>query len=160
MVIVATSALGMGVDIPNIHSIIHISTPRTLLDYVWMGCAGTMDGGGIGGWLGMSCGVCGGSGMGWVLLGGVRLVFRWGGEWPRGSRHSIIRGRNRGGERTIERIIKIIIEGIVEGASREALREASISLLPSAESFSSRAIPMGIWHAQQAQSHHWAAIDI
>lgn len=32
-VIAATSALGMGVDIPNIRSIIHISTPRTLLDY-------------------------------------------------------------------------------------------------------------------------------
>ncbi|KAF7184882.1 hypothetical protein CNMCM7691_007844 [Aspergillus felis] len=32
-VIAATSALGMGVDIPNIHSIIHIGTPRTLLDY-------------------------------------------------------------------------------------------------------------------------------
>ncbi|KAF7174556.1 hypothetical protein CNMCM5623_007827 [Aspergillus felis] len=33
LVITATSALGMGVDIPNIHSIIHIRTPRTLLDY-------------------------------------------------------------------------------------------------------------------------------
>ncbi|KAF7174528.1 hypothetical protein CNMCM5623_007656 [Aspergillus felis] len=32
-VIAATSALGMGVDIPNIRSIIHIRTPRTLLDY-------------------------------------------------------------------------------------------------------------------------------
>ncbi|KAG2000710.1 hypothetical protein GB937_010914, partial [Aspergillus fischeri] len=32
-VIAATSALGMGVDIPNICSIIHIRTPRTLLDY-------------------------------------------------------------------------------------------------------------------------------
>jgi superfamily II DNA helicase RecQ len=32
-VIAATSALGMGVDIPNIRSIIHIGTPRTLLDY-------------------------------------------------------------------------------------------------------------------------------
>jgi superfamily II DNA helicase RecQ len=32
-VIAATSALGMGVDIPNICSIIHIGTPRTLLDY-------------------------------------------------------------------------------------------------------------------------------
>lgn len=33
LVITATSALGMGVDIPNIRSIIHIGTPRTLLDY-------------------------------------------------------------------------------------------------------------------------------
>ncbi|KAF4294542.1 hypothetical protein CNMCM8686_003244 [Aspergillus fumigatus] len=32
-VIAATSALGMGVDIPNIRSIIHIGTPWTLLDY-------------------------------------------------------------------------------------------------------------------------------
>ncbi|PKX88194.1 uncharacterized protein P174DRAFT_465317 [Aspergillus novofumigatus IBT 16806] len=32
-VITTTSALGMGVDIPNICSIIHIRTPRTLLDY-------------------------------------------------------------------------------------------------------------------------------
>ncbi|RHZ43207.1 uncharacterized protein CDV56_101272 [Aspergillus thermomutatus] len=32
-VITAMSALGMGVDIPNIRSIIHIGTPRTLLDY-------------------------------------------------------------------------------------------------------------------------------
>ncbi|KAF7184869.1 hypothetical protein CNMCM7691_007404 [Aspergillus felis] len=32
-VITTTSALGMGVDIPNIRSIIHIGTPRTLLDY-------------------------------------------------------------------------------------------------------------------------------
>ncbi|KAH2700403.1 hypothetical protein KXV24_006046 [Aspergillus fumigatus] len=32
-VITATSVLGMGVDIPNIRSIIHIRTPRTLLDY-------------------------------------------------------------------------------------------------------------------------------
>ncbi|EAW22048.1 putative helicase [Aspergillus fischeri NRRL 181] len=32
-VIAATSALGMGVDIPNIRSIIHIGAPRTLLDY-------------------------------------------------------------------------------------------------------------------------------
>lgn len=32
-VIAATSALGMGVDIPNIRSIIYIGTPRTLLDY-------------------------------------------------------------------------------------------------------------------------------
>ncbi|PKX88401.1 uncharacterized protein P174DRAFT_426094 [Aspergillus novofumigatus IBT 16806] len=31
--IAATSTLGMGVDIPNIYSIIHIRTPRTLLDY-------------------------------------------------------------------------------------------------------------------------------
>ncbi|KAF7174612.1 hypothetical protein CNMCM5623_008454 [Aspergillus felis] len=31
--IAATSVLGMGVDIPNIRSIIHIGTPRTLLDY-------------------------------------------------------------------------------------------------------------------------------
>jgi superfamily II DNA helicase RecQ len=33
-VIAATSVLGMGVDIPNIRSIIHIGTPCTLLDYV------------------------------------------------------------------------------------------------------------------------------
>ncbi|KAF7174543.1 hypothetical protein CNMCM5623_007767 [Aspergillus felis] len=33
LVIAATSALGMGVDIPNICSIIHIGTPRMLLDY-------------------------------------------------------------------------------------------------------------------------------
>ncbi|KAF9882584.1 hypothetical protein FE257_006232, partial [Aspergillus nanangensis] len=32
-VIAATSALGMGVDIPDIRCIIHIGTPRTLLDY-------------------------------------------------------------------------------------------------------------------------------
>jgi superfamily II DNA helicase RecQ len=32
-VVAATSALGMGVDIPNIRSIIHISLPRSLLDY-------------------------------------------------------------------------------------------------------------------------------
>ncbi|KAH1990078.1 hypothetical protein KXV33_008363 [Aspergillus fumigatus] len=32
-VIAATSMLGMGVDIPNIRSIIHIGTPRMLLDY-------------------------------------------------------------------------------------------------------------------------------
>jgi helicase-like protein len=32
-VIVATSALGMGVDIPDIRSIIHLGRPRTLLDY-------------------------------------------------------------------------------------------------------------------------------
>ncbi|CEL10294.1 hypothetical protein ASPCAL13415 [Aspergillus calidoustus] len=32
-VIVATNALGMGVDIPDIQVIIHISMPRTLLDY-------------------------------------------------------------------------------------------------------------------------------
>lgn len=32
-VIATTSALGMGVDIPNIRSIIHIGTPQTLLDY-------------------------------------------------------------------------------------------------------------------------------
>ncbi|PKX88229.1 P-loop containing nucleoside triphosphate hydrolase protein [Aspergillus novofumigatus IBT 16806] len=32
-VIATTSALGMGVDIPNIRSIIHIGTPWTLLDY-------------------------------------------------------------------------------------------------------------------------------
>ncbi|TKA22027.1 hypothetical protein B0A49_14051, partial [Cryomyces minteri] len=31
--IVATSALGMGVDIPDIRCIIHIDRPRTLLDY-------------------------------------------------------------------------------------------------------------------------------
>lgn len=33
LVIAATSALGMGVDIPNIRSIIYIRTPQTLLDY-------------------------------------------------------------------------------------------------------------------------------
>ncbi|RMJ20764.1 hypothetical protein PHISP_08366, partial [Aspergillus sp. HF37] len=32
-VVVATSALGMGVDIPDIRSIIHVGRPRTLLDY-------------------------------------------------------------------------------------------------------------------------------
>jgi superfamily II DNA helicase RecQ len=32
-VIVATNALGMGVDILDIRVIIHISVPRTLLDY-------------------------------------------------------------------------------------------------------------------------------
>ncbi|EDN04941.1 conserved hypothetical protein [Histoplasma mississippiense (nom. inval.)] len=32
-VIVATSALGMGIDIPNIRSIIHVGRPRSLLDY-------------------------------------------------------------------------------------------------------------------------------
>ncbi len=32
-VIVATSALGMGVDIPDIRYIIHVDRPRTLLDY-------------------------------------------------------------------------------------------------------------------------------
>jgi RecQ family ATP-dependent DNA helicase len=32
-VVAATSALGMGVDIPNIRSIIHIGLPRSLLDY-------------------------------------------------------------------------------------------------------------------------------
>ncbi|KAI9035075.1 uncharacterized protein KD926_004657 [Aspergillus affinis] len=32
-VIAATSALGMGVDIPDIRCIIHLGTPRTLLDY-------------------------------------------------------------------------------------------------------------------------------
>lgn len=32
-VIVATSALGMGVDIPNIQCIIHIDWPWTMLDY-------------------------------------------------------------------------------------------------------------------------------
>jgi superfamily II DNA helicase RecQ len=32
-VVVATSALGMGVDIPDIRSIIHLGRPRTLLDY-------------------------------------------------------------------------------------------------------------------------------
>ncbi|KAA8645213.1 uncharacterized protein ATNIH1004_009430 [Aspergillus tanneri] len=32
-VITATSALGMGVDIPDIRSIIHIGTPRSLLEY-------------------------------------------------------------------------------------------------------------------------------
>jgi superfamily II DNA helicase RecQ len=32
-VIVATSALGMGIDIPDIRSIIHLGRPRTLLDY-------------------------------------------------------------------------------------------------------------------------------
>ncbi|KAH1834578.1 hypothetical protein KXV52_009093 [Aspergillus fumigatus] len=43
-VIAATSALGMGVDIPNIRSIIYIGTPRTLLDYAqesgWAGWDG------------------------------------------------------------------------------------------------------------------------
>ena len=33
LVIATTSMLGMGVDIPNIRSIIHIRTPRMLLDY-------------------------------------------------------------------------------------------------------------------------------
>ncbi|KAH3208663.1 hypothetical protein KXV77_009352, partial [Aspergillus fumigatus] len=32
-IIAATSALGMGVDIPDIWLIIHVGTPRTLLDY-------------------------------------------------------------------------------------------------------------------------------
>lgn len=32
-VIVATSALGMGIDIPDIRSIIHVGRPRSLLDY-------------------------------------------------------------------------------------------------------------------------------
>ncbi|KAJ6093868.1 hypothetical protein N7467_002713, partial [Penicillium canescens] len=32
-VVAATSALSMGVDIPNIRSIIHIGLPRSLLDY-------------------------------------------------------------------------------------------------------------------------------
>ena len=32
-IIVATSALGMGVDIPDIRCIIHIGQPRTMLDY-------------------------------------------------------------------------------------------------------------------------------
>ncbi|CEN60853.1 hypothetical protein ASPCAL07525 [Aspergillus calidoustus] len=32
-VIMATNALGMGVDIPDIHVIIYIGVPRTLLDY-------------------------------------------------------------------------------------------------------------------------------
>ena len=32
-VIAATSALGMGVDIPDIRLIVHLGTPRTLLDY-------------------------------------------------------------------------------------------------------------------------------
>jgi hypothetical protein len=32
-VIVATSALGMGIDIPDIRSIIHLGRPRTVLDY-------------------------------------------------------------------------------------------------------------------------------
>lgn len=32
-IIAATSALGMGVDIPDIRLIIHVGTPRTLLDY-------------------------------------------------------------------------------------------------------------------------------
>src|SRR5207248_9565153 len=32
-IIVATSALGMGVDIPDIRCIIHVDRPRTLLDY-------------------------------------------------------------------------------------------------------------------------------
>jgi superfamily II DNA helicase RecQ len=30
---VATSVLGMGLDIPDIRSIIHLGTPRTLEDY-------------------------------------------------------------------------------------------------------------------------------
>lgn len=32
-VIVATSALGMGLDMPDIRGIIHLGQPRTLLDY-------------------------------------------------------------------------------------------------------------------------------
>ena len=32
-VIAATSALGMGINIPDIRLIIHLDTPRTLLDY-------------------------------------------------------------------------------------------------------------------------------
>lgn len=32
-VIAATSALGIGVDIPNIRCIVHIGFPRSLLDY-------------------------------------------------------------------------------------------------------------------------------
>lgn len=43
---------------------------------------------------------------------------------------------------------------------REALRKASISSSPSTKSISSQAIPMTVQHAQQAQSHHWAAMDI
>ncbi|KAF7142174.1 hypothetical protein CNMCM5793_008815 [Aspergillus hiratsukae] len=43
--------------------------------------------------------------------------------------------------------------------SRDA-REATISPSPSAEPFSSQAIPMAVWHAQQAQDHQWAAMDI
>lgn len=40
-VVAATSALGMGVDILDIRSIIHISQPRTLLEYAQeSGCAG------------------------------------------------------------------------------------------------------------------------
>lgn len=43
-VIAATSMLGIGVDIPNIRSIIHIRTPWTLLDYTqesgWAGWDG------------------------------------------------------------------------------------------------------------------------
>ncbi|KAH3002693.1 hypothetical protein KXW60_006664 [Aspergillus fumigatus] len=48
-VIAATSALGMGVDIPNIRSIIHIGTPRTFNHHSTsrVGCASAMDGGGI-----------------------------------------------------------------------------------------------------------------
>lgn len=33
LVIVATSAFGMGIDIPNIRAIVHVDKPRTLLDY-------------------------------------------------------------------------------------------------------------------------------
>lgn len=33
LVIAATSVLGIGVDIPNICSIIHLRTPQMLLDY-------------------------------------------------------------------------------------------------------------------------------
>jgi superfamily II DNA helicase RecQ len=32
-VIAATSALGMGIDIPDIWCVIHVGQPRTLLDY-------------------------------------------------------------------------------------------------------------------------------
>ena len=32
-VVVATNALGIGVDIPNIRCVIHVDRPRTLLDY-------------------------------------------------------------------------------------------------------------------------------
>ena len=32
-VIVATNALGMGIDIPDIRSVIHLGQPRTILDY-------------------------------------------------------------------------------------------------------------------------------
>jgi superfamily II DNA helicase RecQ len=32
-VVVATNALGMGVDIPDIRCVIHVNRPRTLLDY-------------------------------------------------------------------------------------------------------------------------------